>query len=59
MTKGLELASRNKKLLYKITLDKNCSNDDVEKYKDFRNSYNKLKRTAMLEYYKVKRIPNN
>ena len=51
MTRGIELASRKKLELYKKSIRKNGSMDDIEKYKKYRNEFNKLKRTAQKDYY--------
>ena len=51
MTQGIELASRKKLELYKKSISKNGSMVDVEKYRKYRNEFNKLKRTAQKDYY--------
>ena len=51
MTAGLKQASRTKLRLYKHTLKPNSTSNDVNKYKAFRNKYNRLKHHAMLTYY--------
>ena len=51
MTTGLETTSRNNKKLYLETLIKGCPISTVEKYKTSRNLLNRLKRSAMKNYY--------
>ena len=43
MTRGLDLASRNKLKLYKRTLLATSTPEDVKKYKEYCNTYNSLK----------------
>ena len=43
MTRGIELASRKKLELYKKSISKGGSMVDVEKYRKYRNEFNKLK----------------
>ena len=43
MTRGIELASRKKLELYKKSISKNGSMDDLEKYRKYRNEFNRLK----------------
>ena len=43
MTWGIELASRKKFELYKKSISKNGSMDDLEKYRKYRNEFNRLK----------------
>ena len=54
MTWGIELASRKKLELYKKSIRKNASVNDLEKYKKYRNEFNKLKRMAQKDYYACK-----
>ena len=51
MTWGIELASRKKLELYKKSISKGGSMVDVEKYRKYRNEFNKLKRMAQKDYY--------
>ena len=51
MTWGIELASRKKLELYKKSKRKNGSMDDLEKYRKYRNEFNKLKHMAQMDYY--------
>ena len=44
MTRSLALASKNKLKLYKKTLAATCTENDIAKYKSYRNTYNALKR---------------
>ena len=43
MTRGLEIASRNKMRLYKNTLAADCTTEDLALYRQHRNTYNSLK----------------
>ena len=54
MTRGIELASRKKLELYKKSVSKNGCMVDVEKYRKYRNEFNKLKCTAQKDYYACK-----
>ena len=60
MTHGIEVASRKIIKLYKKSINGNATEDDITKYGEYRNHYNKLKRTAQLIYYtnKVKGCKN-
>ena len=51
MTWGIELASRKKPELYKKSISKNGSVVDVEKYRKYRNEFNKLKCMTQKDYY--------
>ena len=51
MTQGIELASRKKLELYKKSISKNGSMIDVEKYRKYRNEFNKLKCMVQKDYY--------
>ena len=51
MTKGLEEASRTKHQLYKASLKRDSTNEDIENYRHHRNLYNKLKRKLKMHYY--------
>ena len=46
MTRGLDIASRNKMRLYKKTLSTDYTDEDIDKYKQHRNTYNSLKKQA-------------
>ena len=54
MTKGLEEASRTKLKLYKKYLLGDGSDEDLMKYKRYRNIYNETKRKLKFEYYQAK-----
>ena len=43
MTRGIELASREKLELNKKPISRNGSMDDLEKYRKYRNEFNRLK----------------
>ena len=51
MSRGLEISSRNKERLYKITLKKNSTEADITNYKIYRNMYNKTKKNMKVVYY--------
>ena len=46
MTQGIELASKKKLELYKKSISRNGSMEDVQKYRKYRNEYNRLKHTV-------------
>ena len=54
MTAGLKQASTTKLRFYTNMLKPNSSDNDLNKYKPFRNKYNRLKHHAMLPYYHKK-----
>ena len=54
MSKSLESSGRKKVQLYKETLKINATNFDRQKYRDYRNTYNRLKWMMMIHYYKKK-----
>ena len=54
MTKGLEISSKKKKLLYRESLKANASEQDRLKYTQYRNHFNTLKRTIKQHYYKTR-----
>ena len=56
LTKGLEAATRKNRKLYKKTLHKDHSEEDVIIYKRYRNLLNRLRRTARQQYYNHKSI---
>ena len=51
MTRGLEEASKTKHQLYKASLKRDSTNEDIENYRHHRNLYNKLKRKLKMDYY--------
>ena len=51
---AIELSSRKKLELYKKTMSKTGSMDDLEKYRKYRNEFNKLKCMAQKDYYTQK-----
>ena len=54
MSKSLESSGRRKAQLYKETLKINATDIDRQKYRDYRNTYNRLKWVMMITYYKKK-----
>ena len=54
MTVGLKQASSTKLRLYKNMLNSNSTDNDFNKYKAFRNKYNRLKHHDVLTYYHEK-----
>ena len=54
MSKSLESSSRKKAQLFKATLKTSATDSDRQKYRDYRNTYNRLKRVMMITYYKKK-----
>ena len=54
LTKGIEAAAKKNRRLYKQTLKSSCTEQDVNKYKVNRNMLNRLRRSAMKEYYHSK-----
>ena len=54
MSRGLELASKKKLEMYKQSIKKDATHNEVESYKTYRNEYNKLKRIAQQTYYREK-----
>ena len=54
MTKGIEKVSNKCKKLYKDSLMEGAREEERKKYTNYRNTYNKLKRTSMEEYYTTK-----
>ena len=52
MSKGIETSSRKCTELYKASLKLGAAPKTRDKYVNYRNSYNQLKRTARLDYYK-------
>ena len=53
MSKGLEAASRKNSNLYKATLRPDATAETRNKYVSYRNNYNRIKRAARLNYYKL------
>ena len=58
MSRGLEISSKKKDILYKKTLKPDCTTDCIATYKNYRNLYNKTKRTMKIVYY-TNRISEN
>ena len=54
MTKELENASKEKQKLYRLTLQHNSMVQAVPEYRNYRNSYIKLKQKCMRDYYASK-----
>ena len=54
MTKGLEVLSKKKKLLYRESLKANSNEQHRLKYTCYRNHFNTLKRTIKQNYYKTR-----
>ena len=54
MSKSLQRSGRKKAQLYKETLKINATDIDRQKYRDYRNTYNRLKWMMMITYYKKK-----
>ena len=52
MSKCIEISSRKNSELYKATLKEGCTNEMCERYKNYQNCYNQLKRLAKFNYYK-------
>ena len=56
MTKGLIMSCQTKLNYYKKTLVPNCPETEHEKYKQYRNKYNILKRQTCIQFYNDKCI---
>ena len=56
MSRGIEISGKKKLELYKRTLKRGCTQEDIVKYKRYRNEYNRLKRAAQIAYYRTKVI---
>ena len=56
MTTSLEKSANKKNLLYKQTLQNNSTPDDVNNYKIYRNTYNRIKPHAQKTYYQKKAL---
>ena len=54
LTTGLETASRTCRKLYQNTLVRNCMEEAQSKYKNYGNTYNRLKQRAKIDYYNSK-----
>ena len=54
MTRNLALSAEKKLKLYKKTLMATCTENDVITYKQYRNTYNALKRKLKTDYYQTK-----
>ena len=52
MSKGIETSSRKNTDLYKATLKSDVTPEIRDKYVKYRNYYNRLKRSAKMNYYK-------
>ena len=52
MSRSIETSSRKCIDLYKATLKKDATPEAYDKYIKYRNSYNRLKRMAKMNYYK-------
>ena len=53
MSKGIEASSRINSELYKATLRPDATAETRNKYVSYRNNYNRIKRAARLNYYKL------
>ena len=51
MSHGIERVSKKKLELYKKSIKQGSTTKDIMRYKDYRNHYNKLKRTTRVTYY--------
>ena len=51
MTKGIERSRKHKLKLYHATLKKDCDPEELEKYKNYRNTYNRTEHAAAQLYY--------
>ena len=51
MTRGLEIASQNKMRLYKKAIAADCTDEDLARYKQHRNTYNSLKNRLRRDFY--------
>ena len=56
ITTSLEQPANKKNLLYKQTLQKNSTPDHINKYKIYRNTYNRIKWHAKKTYYQKKAL---
>ena len=54
MTHGLDQSSCKKMRLYKKTLTANSTSIDQTRYKEYRNTYNKLKSKSKRDYYRLR-----
>ena len=61
LTTGIETASRKNCALYKKTLSKDCTKEDISVYKQHRNLFNHLRHSTRSDYYnsKCKEFCNN
>ena len=53
MSKGIEASSRKNSEPYKVTLRPDATVETRNKYVSYRNNYNRIKRAARLNYYKL------
>ena len=56
ITSGLKRSMKRQQSLYCTTLKKDCTQESVTKYKNYRNTLTKIKRYSKKEYYKDKCI---
>ena len=54
ITNGIETSGQTCRKLYKLSLDMNATDDDVQCYRKYRNMYNRLKKTVKVTYYNKK-----
>ena len=54
ITNGIKNSMRHCKILYKKSIEYNCTETDVDMYKSFRKKLNKVKRYSRTLYYKEK-----
>ena len=54
MTKGLLVSSTNRTKLYRNSLGKSPTDPQHKEYTDYRNLFNRIKRTAKQMYYEKK-----
>ena len=59
MTRGLEIASQNKMRLYNKNLAADCTNEDLARYRQHRNTYNSLKNRPRQDFYHSRCISYN
>ena len=58
MTKGIGKASNKCKRLYRTSISAHATEEDVIKYKEYRNTYNQLKQSTMMTYYRLQNVRN-
>ena len=54
LTTGIETSGRTCRKLYKASLTNGATADICERYKNYRNMYNRIKRKAKINYYNAK-----